>query len=501
MIDALETYLDHLARSGDHGGAVVRAAERLADRPWEVVRTAGLLARCRVEVAEKDVGLTRRLDVTAPSGPSAVIRVERGQPYPRPDHLVRRSRGAFDTPVDMARRVVQSAYGAVVGPVQTALDPACGAGAFLLAAKEAGVREIYGTDLDEVALAVAQVAVPEARLLREDALKHGPPVDLVVGNPPFVPPERQDTALRWELRRRYPWLRGRFDLAVPFAAEAVARVREGGAAGLVLPASVLVQPYASVLRRRWIQRHRVAELSGPHPLPGASVDVMLVVLGVGQGGGPLPVYGIAPEELLRLENAPLNPDLRPGDVDLVERIRAHSVTLDELCEVDTGLVAHGPHSGKEVLIHDAPGEGRVPYADARDFFNGERAWLDYRPAVMHRPKRPELFERPKIVIQRLRGTGAVRAAIDWDGLYLGQTCTLVVPRDERVPLERLLELVRSPIVDAITRIELGQRVDLYPRDVQRFPVPRAWLANPSAPLESSWKLSKDEAARLRWFAR
>src|SRR5690606_41165788 len=120
-------------------------------------------------------------------------------------------------------------------------------------------------------------------------------------------------------------------------------------------------------------------------------------------------------ELLRLDAVPLEPELRPGDVDLVEAIRARSVPLGELAHVDTGLVAHGPGGGKARLLRDGPGPGRVPYADARDFFAGRHTWLVWEPALMHRAKDPAVFEAPKLVVQRLRGRGPVRAAIDREG--------------------------------------------------------------------------------------
>src|SRR5690606_28121223 len=96
----------------------------------------------------------------------------------------------------LARRVVRAALDAAGRPVRRGLDPACGTGAFLLAMAEAGVPEVEGGDLDPVALEVAAVAVPRAELRIRDAAEPGPPVDLVCGNPPFVPPERQDKAYR-----------------------------------------------------------------------------------------------------------------------------------------------------------------------------------------------------------------------------------------------------------------------------------------------------------------
>lgn len=495
---ALGAYLRRVASGADHHAAAVAAARAVRQRPWDVVHHAGRLARCTVAVAEKDLGLTATLRVVAPTSRAAIARVDAGQPYPTLAHEGRRVRGAFDTPVDMARRVVEATLQAVDGPVRTGLDLACGPGAFLLAMTEAGVPEVFGTDIDATALAVAQVACPKARLLQEDALKHGPEVDVLCGNPPYVPPERQDRAMRLELRRRFPWLHGRFDLVVPFAAVAAERVRPGGGLGLVLPTSAMVQPYGRVLRERWVQRHRLTELVGPLPFPGASVDVTLLVLQAGAGPAPLPPHGVPAADVLALPSIPLDPELMPGDLALVRRVRAASVPLGDLCHIDTGLVAHGPHGGKAELLSDVPGEGRVPYADARGFFRGERQWLDYRPDVMHRAKTPALFEGPKVVLQRIRGRQPVQAAIDLEGTYVGHTCTVVQATDPRVALEAVLDVVQAELVDALVRIERGSRLDLYPRDVASMPFPRAWLGRSGArpPLDEAWGLQPAEVEQL-----
>ena len=501
MIEALNAYLRAATRGADHHDAVVAAAEGVARRPWDVVHKAGLLARCHRRVAESDLALNRGLLTVKPTSRTAIVRIDKGQPFPVIDDGGRRIRGAFDTPVDMARLVVTAAIrSSDNGRPTTGLDPACGTGAFIVAMVEAGIPEVYGTDLDRTALAVAQIAAPRARLVIEDALKHGPLVDVLCGNPPFVPPERQDKLLRAELRRRFPWLKGRFDLVIPFAASAAERVRPGGGLGLVLPAAAMVQPYGAVLRRRWVQRHRFTELSGPHPFPGAAVEVMIIAMCIGDGPAPLPAFGLPAEDLLRLTNVPLSPKLQPGDIELIEKIRQRSTTLGVLALVDTGVVAHSPGGSKERLLHDEPGPGRVPYADARGFFAGQHRWLEYLPAQMHRAKSPDMFERPKIVIQRLRGQSPVRAAIDRTGVYVGHTCTVVQSTDKRATLEQILEVVQSPVSDAVTRVERGSRLDLYPRDVAAFPFPLAWLAGSDAPLPVALGLTADDMNRLSEMA-
>jgi hypothetical protein len=497
---ALAAWLGRIARDGNAEAAAGAAAEAVAPGPWDIIRYAGFLARCQVATADADLGLTGALTRCPVDADRAVVQVPKGAPYPVLGHAGRRSRGAFDTPIEMARRVAAAAHAACDRTPVVGLDPACGTGSFLVAMSELGVREILGTDLDPVALAVARVAAPRARVSLADALRGGPKVDMVVGNPPFVPPERQDKAMRAELRRRFPWLEGRFDLVIPFAAAAVDRVRAGGTVGLVLPSPALVQPYGAVLRRRWVERHRIVEIAGPHPFPGASVRVALLVVAVDGGPAPLPAFGITPAEILRLAAVPFNPDLAPGDVEVVERVRAHSRPLSDLALVDTGLVAHSPAGGKRRLLHDTPGDGRVPYADAKDFFAGTRRWLDYRPDDMHRPKRPEMFEQPKIVLQRIRGEGTVKAAIDTSGVYVGHTCTVVVPRSDQISLERLLELIRSPLVDGLLRIESGERLDLYPKEVAGIPVPAIWWTDASVELETAWNLGPREVGQLTRLA-
>ncbi len=444
--------------------------------------------------APHDLGLTPQLRVRGPDSPGVAARVPAGAPYPALDTRGRRTRGAFDTPAQMAHAAVQRARQACTGPARRGVDPACGTGAFLVALAEQGISEIGGVELDPAAIAVAEVASPRARITQGDGMVDGPGADLVVGNPPYVPPERQDKALRARLRESYPWLSGRFDLAVPFAAAAVQRAEPGGAVALVLPAPLLVQPYARPLRRQWIEQHRIYAISPPTDFPGASVQVVTVVLCVGTGPAPLPDHGLSPDELLSLDQAPLNPTLRPGDPSLVARIRAASLDLGDLAEIDTGVVSHGPHGGKARLISDQPRPGLVPYVDARDLVQGRQRWLDYKPAEMHRPKRLGLFSAPKVLVQRLRGSGPVRAWVDHSGLIAGHTLTVVRP--ESIAPERLHTLITHPLVDAVLRIERGQRLDLYPRDVREMPVPRAWLEAPDQTLEAAWGLSAADLKRL-----
>ena len=149
-----------------------------------------------------------------------------------------------------------------------------------------------------------------------------------------------------------------------------------------------------------------------------------------------------------------------------------------LALVDTGVVAHQPGGSREHLISDTPGRGCVPYADAKEFFKGKRRWLSYQPNRMHRAKNPKTFEHPKIVIQRIRGQHGIKAEVCRDGVFVGHTCTVVQPNEPKLSLERLLDLIRSPVVHWVLAIERGGTSDLYPSAVSAFPIPKRWVDNP-----------------------
>ena len=71
-------------------------------------------------------------------------------------------------------------------PHNVGFDPACGTGALLLALYELGVQELHGHDIDELALSVAKIAIPDATLTLCDAFSTDVLGDVVVGNPPFI---------------------------------------------------------------------------------------------------------------------------------------------------------------------------------------------------------------------------------------------------------------------------------------------------------------------------
>ena len=131
MLDALTAWLSTAAKTNDSVRAATAAAEATASDSWKVVEQAGQLARCQMVPAPHDLGLTPALAIRPVNHPSTIAVVSAGAPYPSQDRTGRRKRGAYDTPVHMARATVAAALEANTRSHRLAVDPACGTGAFL----------------------------------------------------------------------------------------------------------------------------------------------------------------------------------------------------------------------------------------------------------------------------------------------------------------------------------------------------------------------------------
>ncbi|MGI9051036.1 MAG: HsdM family class I SAM-dependent methyltransferase [Ilumatobacteraceae bacterium] len=198
----------------------------------------------------------------------------------------RKQRGDYPTPAWLVDEVVRNTMPAVVpGQRVTVLDPACGDGRFLAAAadhlRSAGAEPVlHGIDIDPAAVTAASrnLASFGADLHVGDALdghEHGP-VDIVVGNPPFLSQLAASTTRGGSSRHGGgPYA----DAAAEFLALAVRAARpHGGRVGLVLPQSLLASRDAGPVREE-VDRSAVMVWSWWSPRRVFEADVYVCALG------------------------------------------------------------------------------------------------------------------------------------------------------------------------------------------------------------------------------
>jgi tRNA1(Val) A37 N6-methylase TrmN6 len=352
----------------------------------------------------------------------------------------RRASGVYYTPPEVARQLAELTLVPMCQaalPAIQVLDPACGAGELLLAARDVTVEHgrrpaaLHGIDIDEQATNHCQQRLREPSLpihIRHgDALAAEPPLplgtfDAVLANPPYVSirelARQHTTDYICELRQRFQTARGNFDLYVLFIERCLAWLRPGGRCGLIVPNKWATLDYARPCRELLAEQatiDQVVDLSAHRVFREASVYPHLLVFtkrlvsqprhsitGTFTIGGSLPVESQVPTQtfgsLARLAcGTPGYAAAKIGSL-LAEAEAAPSPAL--------------PFITSGNIDRYAIRTGNVRYQG--------RLWRDPSLVVddaMVTKRQRQLFASPKLVIAGL--TRRLEAAWDSRGLALG----------------------------------------------------------------------------------
>lgn len=205
--------------------------------------------------------------------------------------LLRKERGAFFTPPDLARFIAEWA---IRRPSDRVLEPSCGDAVFLAAAAEtrpAGqpfAGELVGYDLhaDSVADGLKTLAsagvVADLRVADFFDVEPDPSYSAVVGNPPYIRFQGFGGASRAASLRRAAAadvsISGLASSWAAFVVHSSTFLEPGGRMGLVLPAELLSVNYAAAIRRYLLASFASIELVLFEELVFAGVQADVVVL-------------------------------------------------------------------------------------------------------------------------------------------------------------------------------------------------------------------------------
>jgi len=395
-------------------------------------------------------------------------------------HGERKGRGAFYTPPEVADELVAWAVGGLDDPV--VCDPACGGGAFLLAAARAGVRRLVGIDVDPLAVAVCEASLwlagATAELVVADALVEPwpEPVDVVVGNPPFLSQLGTATA-RSRDRAAAIGATGYVDDAVLFLSLAVRRARRRVA--LLQPESVVSAASAATAR------DEVGPVLQALWAPGRSVfaDAAVRVVGV------LVDHDRPRSNPARwvdlLASARGVPDVALGGHGVLgDRARVAAGFRDEYYSL-VPLVREAQPGDAPLVTSGLIDPARLRWG-ARVARFGRRRWE--RPAIdpASRPPWAVALGVPKVLVATQ--TRVVEAVADADGSTVPVTPVLSVVPNGDLDLGHLLAVLLAPPVTAWALREAGgaalssDAVKLSASQLRLVPLP---------PAGAAW----DEAAR------
>jgi SAM-dependent methyltransferase len=211
----------------------------------------------------------------------------------------RRAQGAFFTPEPLVQFVVANVLSARLRqPLPKTdlriLDPACGDGRFLAAArrflkKKKVKHALIGLERDPAFFQAAErtlgPVVHRCEALCEPPAVVGQGVDVVIGNPPYLRSihlGNADDALRTRLRGRYAATsHGEWDLYAAFLEQALDWTRPGGEVGLVVPSRWMTAAFAENLRRKFAQKAAVRgiiDFGANQLFPGATTYISVAFL-------------------------------------------------------------------------------------------------------------------------------------------------------------------------------------------------------------------------------
>lgn len=184
------------------------------------------------------------------------------------DSDLKKNNGIFYTDIKLASQIIDFLN---LPKDSIILDPCCGTGNFLTAAKELGYEKIYGADIDKGAISLAKKYISINDLGILDTLGNNAecvlnkfnlsgPVDAIIGNPPYVPITKDimiDTS-------DYLFLRKVKDSGSNLFVAAIYRafdlVKQNGTISYIIPKNFLHVAAYSMLRKAILNEKRIVSI-------------------------------------------------------------------------------------------------------------------------------------------------------------------------------------------------------------------------------------------------
>lgn len=184
------------------------------------------------------------------------------------DSDLKKNNGIFYTDIKLASQIIDFLN---LPKDSIILDPCCGTGNFLTAAKELGYEKIHGADIDKGAISLAKKYISINDLGILDTLGNNAecvlnkfnlsgPVDAIIGNPPYVPIAKDimiDTS-------DYLFLRKVKDSGSNLFVAAIYRafdlVKQNGTISYIIPKNFLHVAAYSMLRKAILNEKRIVSI-------------------------------------------------------------------------------------------------------------------------------------------------------------------------------------------------------------------------------------------------
>lgn len=410
------------------------------------------------------------------------------------------------------------------------LDPACGSGAFLIKAidilheisPDSDFMEcIYGVDIDEMACDISKLSVflkltslgvefdPErlneniqcANFLAD--YKTNLKFDIIIGNPPYVNIYKI-SANKSEMKfyqENYISAYKKFDLYVLFLEKSLKMLKKGGVLGFIIPNNFLSQPYGLKIRQFMLSSYNIVKIIDLTRFSMFKANTKLIILFITNSYDkdntitverPLKKGNLKKTDINKIsqsvfansKDSSIRLDLTSDNLSVINKIKSHSVDLNELCFVGIGTrsIPQSKHHLKEKLDDNAKklivGKNVLKY-----YLDYEGLWLNYIDEL-YNPMFCEMFENEKIIIRDFLSNNRILLAYDENNYYTSHTtlCCLLkcqlpdkfeeneLKLSKKFNLKYIFAVLSSNITEYYFKLLHSNGMHVYVNDLRKMPV-------------------------------
>jgi type I restriction-modification system DNA methylase subunit len=359
--------------------------------------------------------------------------------------------------------------------------------------------------------------------------------DVVIGNPPYVNAKTLVELFKNERdylanSSKFKCLYLKWDLYIAFIEKSIYLLNDRGFFSMIIPYPFLNQNYGTVLRRSILENHRlmsILDLSDKKIFKDAVITNIVLTM---QKNGITDRIQI---NKMNVENNSVSrafdiekknfyqPDSNFSGWNIANKARINlnfpkCHPLGDICFISKGMVlnadekkAKGKFTKKDLISKAKTNIFSKRYTEGKyiDRFKiNETYYLEWNtkrvPAKISRPTFPELYENPKILINKL---GIIKAVYDKSNIYCDQTIRIAVlwshlnniqnnsinkyMTKARIDLEKLsreynelflLGIINSKMgVFLLDRIRGEKNIDINPEYLKQLPIPALDLSSQS----------------------
>ena len=349
----------------------------------------------------------------------------------------------------------------------------------------------------------------------------------VIENPPYINKTNlpNSTVNFFNTSNHYKYLYGRYDVYLVFLEKSIQLLDNGGVVTLILPRSFMLENYAKELRKHLVNDLTIktmVDFNEIYLFQSASVHNCIISISkMTNTENDINVLSVTDyksvgklKKLTRKHYAQHNfvknnnYHFRISNLqlqNLAERIFEKTIPLGDICYVCPGCEVHSEKKGlkkHEFISKIEFKENSKKYVEAKNKISRyspifSDSYLNYDPSMLKRPRFPELFESPKIMVRRITQKGQVVATFDKDWVYTDNTFIYAVlayhlenvsylkneisevkSRSSRHYSELyILGIINSKLINRIfSPLEIAGQ-DVYPNILRRVPIKEIPLKN------------------------